>query len=701
MTRRRAPRRGSNGPPPRRSPDGFALHAEAALSEASSSLYRRLAWVVVGLLGLALLAVALGPHRIGDNFAETDFYGAYADGARALQHGRLDPARYGVVGPGYEAALAVAGFLVPDLLTAAELLSLLSLLAGLGLWIRLLGARADARLAFVAALFLAVNPTFFRYGYSATNDALTFALQAASLCWLLVGAGARAAFAAGLFGAFAFLTRYNALALLPAGLVAVLTGGTRQPRRAQAAAAFTAGFIVPVVPWVLFSLSRGGSFSFQFHHNIAYDVFARAKGIPWDDYQEFLQPQFKSLADVIARNPGAVLRRELFNVWDHLRLDGRVLLGTPVAACAVVGFALAWLDGTWRRLWPVGLAAALFFLTLVPVFYSDRYGLPLLPIYAALAAAAFTSPRFAFAVGSRRQAWLKGLVAVLPLALSLQTTALATRRSFTQLPVEVLECARTLRALARPGDQVICRKAHIAFHGGVRALGFPFTRTLPELAAYAREHRARWLYFSWPEAEMRPAYWYLLDTAAVIPGLAVRRATVRPAVLYEIGPEFGQVPPWFSNDTLLTWHAMRARLRVNPLDTEALLRLADIEFTRGQLDSARHRLELAVGRRPRFIEAWLQLAEIALIQEDGERARQAYERALAIDPRRAEARVGLGWASLVARDPRGAAALWRPVIGLARDPATVQRMIDLYHALGDLSAEAEARAALARLGRGP
>ena len=184
------------------------------------------AWMVVALLGVALLFMILGPHRIGDNFAETDFYGGYVGGARALQHGHLDASRYGVVGPGYEAALALAGFVIPDLFVAAELLSWIALLTGLACWVLLLGRRADARLALVTAAFLAVNPTFFRAGYSATNDALAFALQAAALLALLTGGSRRSAVAAGLLTGLAFLTRYNAIALLPAALVAIAAGAT-------------------------------------------------------------------------------------------------------------------------------------------------------------------------------------------------------------------------------------------------------------------------------------------------------------------------------------------------------------------------------------------------------------------------------------------------------------------------------------------
>ena len=681
---------------PTPTPRGLAGPAPAS----SDRPFEHAAWVVVAVLAAALLFMVFGPHRIGDNFAETDFYGGYADGARALQRGQVDPSRYGVVGPGYEAALALVGFAIPNLFLAAELLSWLALLAGLACWVLLLRRRVDARLALGAVLFLAVNPTLFRAGYSATNDALAFALQAGAMLALLTGRSWRAAAAAGLLTALAFLTRYNGAVLLPVGLAAILAGATAHGPRRPAALALIAGFLLPVAPWVIASLASGQSFAFQFHHNIAYDVFARARGIAWDDYQKLLQPQFPTLGHVIERDPGAVLNRELFNVVDHLRLDGVALLGLPVAVCAILGAVLGALDGTLRRLWPVALAAGLFFLTLVPVFYSERYGLPLLPFYATLAALAFTSPRFAFAVGRHRRLWLKSALAALPLLMSLRTTQAATRRMISQLPVEVLECATTLRAEARPGDQVICRKAHIAFHSGVKALAFPFTRSLPELAAYAREHGARWLYFSWPEAEMRPGFWYLLDTTAVVPGLTRRHAPVRPAVLYEIGPEFGREPEWFANDTLHTWHDARAHLRVDPGDPGALFALAYVEYGRGEYAVARRHLERSVQRGPRRVETWLLLGEIGLILEDPARARAAYQRALSIDAGNLEGQLGLGWSFLLARQVESAARVWRPLIGSTADPGTLERMADVYRALGDAAAEAQARQRLARLRSG-
>jgi hypothetical protein len=653
---------------------------------------------LIALVTAGLLAIALGPHRIGDYFAETDFYGDYARGAQLIQHGRLIATRYGVVGPVYEMTLALVGFLARDLFLAAKLISVAAAAASLLLWFRLLARRADTRVALLAILFIATNGFFFRYGNSATTDTLANALQAAALCLLLAAEGPRAAAGAGLVAALAFLTRYNAVVLLPAGLIAILAGATLHPRRAPAAWRFMAGFLAPVVPWVLYSLAHGAAFSFQLHHNIAYEVFARARGITWDEYQRALQPQFHNLWQVIARDPAAVASRMLFNVTDHLRLDARDLLAWPVALAAVLGLAFGALDGSLRRLWPVWLAGALLFLTLVPVFHSERYSLALLPVYATLAALAFASPQLALAIGPRARVWLKPALALIPLVLAGQHAVRGEARFFSQLPVEVLPCADTLRALKRPGDRVIARKPHLATMAGVDAVPFPFTKTIPELADYARSRGARWLFVSWPEAESRPDYWYMLDTTATVPGLTVRATTrPHPAVLYEIGPGFGAIPAWFANDTLRGMHVARGQLLVDGSNTRALFSLGVIERARGHLDLARALLERNAALDPRNLRALLVLGDVMLSQGDAAAGAGAFDRALALDPASVEARLGRGWASFIAGRSADAARWWRPAVEAARDPATLDEMVKLYRTLGDHEAEAAAAAARARL----
>lgn len=685
----------------------FALHGAATLDATEAQWLTRATWAVVTLLGIALLAMILGPHRVGDVFTETDFYGAYAAGARLIQHGQLLPARYGVIGPGYEVALALVGFVVRDLFLAAELLAFVSTVGALVLWSALFTRRVNARLALVAALFMATNATFFRYGYAATTDAFAGLLQAGALFLLLGVAGPRALAGAGLLAAAAFLTRYNAIALLPAGLLAIFARAVPGlpaigVGRLRAALMFVAGFLAPVVPWVLFSLANGGRLELQLHHNIAYEVFARSKGMVWDDYQKYLQPQFHSLWDVIARDPGAVFARMLFNAWDHLRLDARELLGVPVAICAALGILVTWRTREFHPLWPILASAALTFATLIPAFYSARYGLALLPAYAALAAATFATPAFALVWNRRRRIWLKPALAIVPLAFAVQTSVAIQRRAINQLPVEVLQAAKTIAPLVHPGDRVIARKPHFSFHSGLDPVPFPFADSLPQLAAYARQEKARWLYFSWPEAEMRPRFMFLLDTTAIIPGLTVRAVThPHPAVLYEIGERFGEVPAWLRSDTLAAVHAARARVQINPNDVPAQIVAGAAALEEHHFDEARERLTRAARLQPNNVTSFLLLGRVALETQDASAAAIAFERAETLRPGMPEARIGRGWASLLAGDSRSAADLWRPVVPYAKDAATLRRMIEIFTQEGDVQSIALARSTLAQRGGAP
>ena len=662
------------------------------------------AGVLIAVFFAAVCVVIAGPHKIGDYFTESDFYGAYAQGARLVQHGQLIPSRYTVVGPGYEVAIALLGFVIPNLFLAAQLLSAVSASAIAGLWFMLLRRRVDARLAAVVVLFLCVNDVLFRYAFSATTDTFGIALQAAAL-FALLGARHDAAatppsmrrFAvAGLLAAAAFLTRTNAIVLLPVGLLATLAGGTGAPARARAALAFTLAFLLPVLPWMLFSLAHGGTLATQLHHNIAYEVFARSKGIAWDDYQKSMQSQFPNLGAVIARDPGAVMSRMFFNASDHLRSDATTLLGWPLAIAALVGLALAWRSGWRAALWPVLAAGVMFFLTLVPVFYSERYSLALLPVYTTLAAAAFASPLFALAVGGSRRLWLKAPVAVVLAALAIATGIPRLARTFDQLPREVLDAGAALRALRAPGDGVISRKGHIAYYGDCTPVPFPFADSLASLARYARENHARWLYMSFPEAETRPAFWYLLDTSAVVPGLTTRFSSPnRPAVVYEIGEGFGREPAWLGNDTLYTWHMLRARSHVDTENPKIFAQLGSVSWVLGRLTEAREALNTAIALDPHAREPYVTLGrtEVALGHYDG--ARDAYGRAMTMDPRDADARVGYGLASFLSGRDREAAAAWKPVIPITLEPRILRAMAQLFDSLGDAPASQQARERLA------
>jgi hypothetical protein len=678
----------------------FALHGSG------TAAWPALTWAgyaVAGLYAVAMLAMAFGPHRVGDVFTETDFYGSYGPGARLIQHGHIEPARYAVVGPMFELLLAALGLVVRDLFLAAGLIAAAAMTVVLVCWRSLLARRVGPALALLAVAFLASNAQFFRYGWSVTTDAPALAFQSAAL-WALFGGhageagpSARRTVAAGLLAACALLTRYNSVALLPAGILGLALGWSGVPKgaRLRHVLLFAGGFLAPVLPWVGFSAAHGGAMRFQLHHNVAYEVFARPKGIVWDIYERDLEGQFPTPWSVISRDPLAVFTRMSFNLFDHLRLDAQKLAGLPLALAAAAGVWFAWRDGVLAKLVPVLVSMGLLFLTLVPAFHSERYSLAVLPLWALLAGAAFASPRFALAASGW---WLKLLLVPAVLVPSLVATSTFAARVLLQLPVEVREAAEQVKPYVHPGEKVLARKPHFGWYAGLTPLTLPLSDTLAAWGEAARRTGARWLYFSWPEAEMRPRFEWLLDSTSAAPGLTLRAATSHwPALVYEIGPGFGQEPAWAGVDTLIAVHRARARVLINDRDVRARAFLAMHEFSHGNHEAAQAYIDQLLALAPSDLDVLQLAAENRLQLQDPDGALSYYDRYDRLRPGTAEARIGRGWVAAMKGDDATAAQYWAPVVSASSDPITLQRMMIVFGNLGDVAHVNEARQALQAL----
>src|SRR5437879_86762 len=317
-------------PSPRRpAPVSTAPQASAAGSAAGPRSGRAATIALAALATATLAAIALALHPVGDYFTESDFYG-YAWGARLIERGRLDFARYSVVGPLYELVIAALWPLARDAFRAAQLLSALAagatLLAWAGIVRRLVAAAGHEREAeaagFWTALLVAVNPVFVRYGCSATTDMLAVVLQSLAAFALLAGRGRRAPRVAGGLAALAALTRYSSLYLVPAALLryalwpphrldAERAVATTRPRRLVPALAFLAGFAVPALPWLALSMAAGhlpganliASFSYYADPSAARNLQDAAPGAPVAGY--------RSLGELLRSAPGALAARVL------------------------------------------------------------------------------------------------------------------------------------------------------------------------------------------------------------------------------------------------------------------------------------------------------------------------------------------------------------------------------------------------------
>src|SRR5690349_22108270 len=186
---------------PPRAQKSFAA-AAPAWAQTSSNIALAIGCVLV--IGMALFT-----HPIGDYHAESDFYGGFAQSARGIEHGRLDPGAYPVVGPVYELTLALFGFAFSNLFLGAKLMSAAAACATLALWCVLLRRRAGAGAALWGTALLAGNPMFLRYAFSASTDMLAVAWWSAGLFALAAMRGPRAPLIAGVCTALAAFTRYR------------------------------------------------------------------------------------------------------------------------------------------------------------------------------------------------------------------------------------------------------------------------------------------------------------------------------------------------------------------------------------------------------------------------------------------------------------------------------------------------------------
>lgn len=698
MTRPRERRPAPPRPAPARSAPAAAvslarLHGAAA---PSGPWIDRAVLAVLAVFAIASLAMVFGPHDVGDVFTETDFYGAYAEGARYWQRLHIDPSRYGVVGPVFELVLGLVGFVVSDLFVAAQLISVAAMTFGLFAWQRAIRAMSSPLAGLLALVLLAANAQIYRYAWAASTDALAFGLLGAGLAAAFGALGRAGLFSAGLLVGLSFLTRYSGLVMVPVLAGSLLLGWTGLPRgqRLRATLRFALGFAAITLPWVLVSVASGQKFVMQWHHNLAYDTYARWQGVPWDLYQRDMQSKFPTLWSVLSQHPAMVAERLLLNLREHAWFDMRDVAGWALVVPAAVGLVLAAWDRTLRRMLPLLAFAVLLYLLLVPIFHSPRYSMALLPAYAALAAWSFASPRFALPLAPRG-GWLKPWLVLVPLVFALLANARATARTLDQLPHEARQLAERMRGSMRPSDLVLARKAHFAFHAGITPMSFPFTDSLPQLGAYAREHEVRWLYFSWLELELRPQFAFLLDTTSRVPGLTVRAIDDRHrAVLYEIGPGFGLMPAWYRDLTARGLFNARAAVRVKEDDVRSRLILALWEREQG---------------RPENAQRWLDEALVYAKDDDGVRmvradnllrtgraaeAEREFRDLLQRSPEETGLANGLAWSLHAQARAAEAAQLWRPLLERTDDPTTLRAMMQAFAASGDGAA---AQAAAARL----
>lgn len=510
------------------------------------------------LFFFVMIFIAYTYHKIGDYGVETDFYQSFVPLARDFLHGILTIDSF--KGPGYQAVLGIAGLVFPDFFSAGIFIGVLSASVFLFLTFKITEKLFAVRTAVITVLFVAFNPIFIQYTYSAGTDMMFAAVLMLSFYFMFRSSEPKNSdiILAALTGGFAYLTRYNGIIAL--GFVPVLllvnfrNIGWRE--RIKSASVFAVSFFITITPWGIYCLVKKGNFFFnENYRNIAYEIFGRGR-ISWEKFWYGGGSDFKSIGDVIFKDPVLFLKTLLGNIYSNFTGDMGRLLGWYLGVLVIAGILLYILSDDFLKREQAAEARkkkafyamnVFFFLILTTVFYSERFSLFLLPFYIILILSEFFEKTRKFLTGLLAGRWnsaaryAKGIlnfIIIILLAVSAYDTLAYNSEVIGSGPREILKIKDWYWANVPPserGRRIAARKPQVAYYLDMKLDVIPVADNLEQLLSFLKKKGDDYLYFSWEEAGTRPELKYLLDAGPEVPGLErLISITEPPAVLYKV-----------------------------------------------------------------------------------------------------------------------------------------------------------------------
>ncbi|MCP4574033.1 MAG: hypothetical protein GY838_16865 [bacterium] len=472
-------------------------------------------WLVLVLLMIAL-AVRLPFWRTFDLVTYDGTY--YLAQARSLLTGETLPSGFPL---GYPLPVGLLDLVCGDLVTAAQLVSLLASLGAVACLFGLARHYVGKGLAALAALLLAVNPLFIQYSLTTMSEALGVASVLAGLLLFVKGRFLPCGLATGL----AAVTRPEL------ALVAVVLALSRL-RRWSVFVSIVLGFAaVYALNATVLSVSAGRpvllnkTANFMLGRNVQHTLIT-------DDRIDDVERDARRDAE-LAKKPA---NDPVVYYFKRLPTDLGLLLRHTLPAVLLLAAV-----GLWRTRSLV-LAAPLFFLPFMPLFAprsEPRFILPYIPALLVLAVAGAAS------LGRRLR-----LASVALLALTAVAWPVIDRTSLAESHDAPLvhsgrDMAQGLGDALGHGDRLADRKPYLAFHAGadfVLLPAAPYEATL----RFLDDQDCGYLALRRRTVRHRPALRPLLDDPAVLLGetrLRVLVATNEGDVILKVEPAADR-PAW-------------------------------------------------------------------------------------------------------------------------------------------------------------
>ncbi len=491
--------------------------------------------IAISLIYLfAMLGFSLGYRKVGNYDIETDFFWDYAVEAKNILRGIINVGEFR--GPGYPAIVALLSIITGDFFKSGLIISAVSSALVILITFKLLNRVFNEKIAFFVSLTMILNPTFLRYSYVCGTDMFFDLLVSSAIFFAIIGSLGNKTlllFISGLLGGYAYLTRYNGIALLLSLPAIVLILNHKNLKNGFIKSLLSIfGYFVFLVPWSIYSYIKRGEFFYNRNYlNIAYEMYAKGK-IPWDNFWFEASKEYKSLVDVFLRDPGLFIEKSFLNFIDHLWRDLTQLCGWQFALLSALGLILMLSEKIDKVKLAYYVSSFFFFLVLVFVFYSERFSMYLLPTY--------------LSIGYHITNWKKisstkyGLLilwAFLNL-ISLPKISEMIKKDIENQPVDILYIAQQFKAKfgdSERGKIIVARKPNIAYYLDMEFKLFPLANTYEQLANELKNLNASYLYYSWIEYYFRRNFEGLFNYTSPPDFLEpVAVSENPPAVLYRV-----------------------------------------------------------------------------------------------------------------------------------------------------------------------
>jgi hypothetical protein len=347
----------------------------------------------------------------------------------------------------------------------------------------------------------------------------------------------------GLVSGLAYIMRYNAISVFFAVCLIVIIINVKKVRlslRLKDLLVYIIFSALIIIPWFFYSGAVTGDYFYQKNHlNAAYEIYGKGL-MGWDQWWVREAPGFRSIADVLFRDPIVLLQRLLINLAEHFTVDMFWFISIWWGILAVGGLYTIVRERLNLQQWAIFIFCAIYFLSLVPFFYSDRFSLPLLPFYLLLAVLflSWITRR----VGNHRRVLIGFFIFLGIIGISFYRTVRYNYQHISSEPHEVLEIAEKYASFNQDsnteGKVIIARKPHAPYYLGMAFHPLPLVNSVGELLEYCHAHHVDYVFASKVEVVLRPELSTLLDVTHPPDGFSpIVRTDAFNAVLYKVEPK--------------------------------------------------------------------------------------------------------------------------------------------------------------------